>query len=109
MNARHPAGNGHVVGTAELAARARVTVRQIQHWTTVGYLHAEERPGLARQGSFLRYGPDEIRCALVLSALVHIGVIPHVAADAARRALVDDDSGHFGTTIGTAYIVGKLP
>jgi hypothetical protein len=113
MNPRtRPHADGHI-GTGELAARARVTVRQIQHWTTLGFLHADERPGLARQGSFLTYGPDATRIALVLAALVHNGVEPRAAADAARHAVVLDDGPPlppaFGTLLGGLTVFGRLP
>ena len=108
----HAMPPGHV-GTGELAIRARVSVRQVQHWTAVGLLHADERPdNRRRQGTWLTYAPEEVRVALVLASLVHGGVILSAAGPAARAAVVgldENDPAAFATMVGGLAVFGRLP
>ena len=66
----------------DLALRVGVTYRQIDHWTTNGYLVAKvANPG---SGNPRDYSPREVRVAEVMAWLVSDGMTPKVAARVAR-------------------------
>lgn len=69
----------------QLATHAGATYRQIDHWTTLGYLRASRGTSNPGSGNPRTYTPREIEVAEAMTALVHQGVDPKVAARLARR------------------------
>ena len=69
----------------QLAKHIGASYRQVDHWTTLGYLKA--RRGTANPGHGFRrdYTPREVEVAEAMAALVKQGVEPKVAARIGRR------------------------
>jgi hypothetical protein len=81
------AENTPPLSTADLAARAGVTPRQIRLWTAAGYLHGKDAPG---SGNPHEFGVDVIPTARIMGSLVHLfRMSPSVAYDVAQGILRD--------------------
>lgn len=66
----------------ELAAAIGVTYRQVDFWTSKGYLRpVEAHPGSGYQR---QYDAHETRVAYAIARLVDFGLLPHLAAAIAR-------------------------
>jgi hypothetical protein len=84
--------NPKLMSSLELAERAGLTYKQVDHWTKRRFLKPEPNPG--GTGHRRAFKPSEVRVAQVMSALVRAGVMPHIAAKAARSAILEaDDRG----------------
>jgi len=91
----------------EVAARLRISYRQLDHWIERGYLPiADDHPG---QGSRRRFTEAEAERASILAALVHAGFNLRPAAEAVAAGYVLTPSGQFLISSGTAWICGSLP
>lgn len=72
------------LSSVQVADRANISYRQLDHWTSRGYLKA--RRGLSNPGHGIRrqYTKREAEVAEHMARLVHDGVAPDRAARAAR-------------------------
>lgn len=71
--------------SAELIELTGITYRQLDYWTTQGYLHADaNNPG---SGNCRNYDGDEVAIAWLMAELVRAGMRPAPAADLAREEL----------------------
>jgi DNA-binding transcriptional MerR regulator len=99
------------VPAIRVAERARISYRQLDHWTRLNYLRTAAR--LPGQGHPRMYPPSEVQVALVIAALVHAGVELRPAARAARLAIVKPaegpDPATFATMLDTIAVFGYLP
>jgi len=76
------AENPSTIGAPELAARAGVTYRQINYWTTEGYLLADADNG--GSGNPKAYPPGQIIKARIMGSLVrNFTMSPRAASDIA--------------------------
>jgi hypothetical protein len=83
------AENPAPIGASELAARAGITYRQVNYWTTEGYLVpvGDAGPG---SGHPRTYPPDTIVRARIMGSLVrHFTMTPAAAARVAEEILRD--------------------
>lgn len=72
----------------EFAHQAGITYRQLDHWTTAGYLTARPRRA-ARSGHLRRYDPADLDRARFMGALARLGVRLDTAADLAADLAED--------------------
>lgn len=78
--------------SVEVAAEAGITYRQLDYWTRNGWLHADvDRPG---SGITRDWPLPEIAIARLMGRMTRAGLIPEVAAQAAR-ALVEHNMFKF--------------
>ena len=71
--------------SAELVELAGITYRQLDYWTSKGYLHADaNNPG---SGNHRNFDGDEVSVAWLMAQFVRAGMRPHAAADLARTEL----------------------
>ena len=90
-----------MAGIDDLCARAGITTRQANYWTSRGYL----RPYNAGRGTghALDWPPAEVAVAQVMGRLVRAGVTPEAACRVARgealgiglTVIIYTDSGHY--------------
>ena len=92
--------------TAEEVARLiGVTYRQLDYWSSHGWLRTEPSPGT---GHRRMWTPDAIRHASIVGQLVNdLGMRPTVAADLADRALSNTGST-WSVDQGSVVIAGRL-
>jgi DNA-binding transcriptional MerR regulator len=84
VRARHPSI------ADEIMATAGVTYRQLDHWTTRGYLRADEpSPG---SGNHRTWSPAEIGVAVEIQRLTGAGLSLPTAAAVARRIVTNDET-----------------
>lgn len=79
--------NPQLMGSLELAQRAGVTYKQVDHWTKRRFLKPEPNPG--GTGHKRAFKPSEVRVTQIMATLVNAGIRPHVAAKAARSAILE--------------------
>jgi hypothetical protein len=85
--------------TIEAAGVAHVTVRQLTHWATRGYVRPAREIGAGRTGWRYRWSEDDVADAAMLGALSHaLGLGAHPTDDVMRRfalalAVSRDDDG----------------
>ncbi len=73
------------MSSKELAELVGITFRQLDYWTTKGYLHADANsPG---SGNWRNYDGDEVAVAWLMAELVRAGMRPSAAATLARTEL----------------------
>lgn len=79
----------HVKATDAQRA-ARITYRQLDHWTTNGYIRTKTaNPG---SGNGRVYTEREVRVLTLMAGLVHAGVEPSVASRVARQIVAKGSS-----------------
>jgi DNA-binding transcriptional MerR regulator len=67
---------------ADFLAKAGISFRQLDYWTSRGYLHADNAsPGT---GNHRYWSGDELRVAITMRRLVDAGLGPATAARVAR-------------------------
>lgn len=73
------------MSAVDVAQRAGVTYRQLDHWFRLGYLSANGQPtGSPGSGHDREFTYDEVRRLTLLARLVSAGVKPSKAAQYAR-------------------------
>jgi hypothetical protein len=73
------------VSTTEVARLTGATVRQLQHWSTLGLVRATGRPGY---GVHRRWTADALRHAAIVADLVNtLGMDPSIASHVADEAM----------------------
>lgn len=85
----------------ELARYVGATYRQIDHWTTCGYLRGSKGTSNPGTGNRRTYTPREVEVAEAMAALVRSGVAPNVAARLARRLVAKGYARFAGFTLVT--------
>lgn len=94
-----PAPTAEGISSEALAERAGLTIRQVDYWSRVGWLHPDGGNG---SGTSRRFGPEEIRVAVIMARLTAAGIVPEAANRVARgqaelapgvRVLVDEPAG----------------
>lgn len=91
----------HVPATEAIRV-ARITYRQLDHWTTHSMIRCRvANPGT---GNRRRYTEREVRILTLMASLVHEGVDPTTAAKVARRLVTKGTArlGRFTITERTA-------
>jgi len=92
--------------STDLVRLAGITYRQVDHWTSVGWLRPPDpSPG---SGAQRHYPPAEVVVAYVMGALVRAGVAAEPAALAARTAQVEH-TGWVAVLDGGVNVAGRLP
>jgi len=82
-----------LMGTRELATRAGVTPRQIDHWASVGWI--KEQPRKKGTGNKRAFNPTEVRITQLIGLMVKAGIAPSAAAHAARTGILEADQKGF--------------
>ena len=87
----------------QLASHIGATYRQVDHWTSLGYLRARAAKANPGSGNPRDYTPREVEVAEAMAALVRHGVEPKVAARLARRLVAKGYArlGRFTVVTGT--------
>lgn len=80
--ANSPQGLGKA---SEVAAEAEITVRQLDHWTTQGYLLAHQsKNAQGKMGATRRWPEAERRVAILMGRLTRAGLTVEASASVAR-------------------------
>jgi len=89
-NRLHEIPTGHLTGP-DLAARADISYRQLDHWTRTGRLTPASRHPDHGSGYPRHYPPDQVTLACLMARLTHAGLAVDPAHTIARQLL---DHGH---------------
>lgn len=87
------AENPSEIGAPELAARAGITYRQVNYWTTEGYLATT---GAVGSGNPKQYPPAEILKARIMGSLVRMFTMSPAKASEIAEEIVRDGRAHVG-------------
>jgi hypothetical protein len=88
------AENPTTIGAPELAARAGVTYRQINYWSTEGYLATD--PETTGSGNAKAYPPGQILKARLMGSLVRNFTMSPRAASEIADEIVTNGRAHVG-------------
>lgn len=90
---------GRRITTADVAAEAEISYRQLDHWIRLGYVTVRPRPQTAGSGIDRQWEPDEANFVVEMGALVNAGMTPALAAILARQLqndrIVPVDEHHY--------------
>jgi DNA-binding transcriptional MerR regulator len=84
-----------LVSSTELAQRARISYRQLDHWTRKGYIPGFERDVHIGSGYLRHYDEGQVSVVMEMAKLVHAGITVEVASMIAIE-LVDSGSAQLG-------------
>lgn len=88
------AENPPSIGSLELAARAGITYRQVNYWTTEGYLRPIDET--AGSGNPKAFPPSEIIKARIMGSLVRHFTMSPAAAAGLAETIIRDGRAHVG-------------
>jgi DNA-binding transcriptional MerR regulator len=72
-----------MVGSLELARRAGITYRQLDHWLSIGLVWPSH-PAHG-SGTYVGWQEEDAAWVVAVGRLVNLGVAPHAILDAIRR------------------------